>query len=129
MKISKTLPLLLSLILLLTCSCSFAQEPKEASPVSIIPKPQHLTPKQGQFILNTDTKIYVPAENAELRSIADKLAASIKTATGVQPQVLTKKAPTKVNNSIQASPYCYSRYAGPRRVCLRSSIRQHHTFG
>ncbi|GAB3823764.1 glycoside hydrolase family 20 protein [Pontibacter rugosus] len=43
----------------------------------------------------------MPAKNAELRGIADKLAASIAAATGVQPQVVEKKAPAKAKNIIQ----------------------------
>ncbi|GHA75418.1 glycoside hydrolase family 20 protein [Pontibacter akesuensis] len=101
MKSSTVLYLLSSFFLLLHAGCTFAQEPKEAAPVSIIPKPQHLTQKSGQFILNNDTKIYVPADNAELQGIAEKLASSIKTATAVQPQVLQKRAPANSKNSIQ----------------------------
>ncbi|WP_276499082.1 glycoside hydrolase family 20 protein [Pontibacter litorisediminis] len=100
MNFRKNITLLLSLFILLGASGTFAQS---NSPISIIPKPQHLTLQNGQFTLNADTKIHVPAKNEELKLIADKLAQSIKTATGVQPQVVQKEAKKKAKNVIQLS--------------------------
>ncbi|MCX2739623.1 glycoside hydrolase family 20 protein [Pontibacter anaerobius] len=98
MSLRKTLPLLLSLILLLSAGFAFAQSD---SRISIIPKPQHLSLRKGEFILNADTRIYVPPKNEDLQSIANQLAQSIKAATGVQPQVVQKKPKKKDKNFIQ----------------------------
>lgn len=98
MKPNRFLPLLLSLALLLSIGCTFAQQKRA---VSIIPKPQHLALKQGQFILTPDTKIYVPEKSEELQSIANMLATSIKFVTGAQLQVVEKKVPSRAKNIIQ----------------------------
>ncbi|WP_299756675.1 family 20 glycosylhydrolase [uncultured Pontibacter sp.] len=100
MNFRRTLPLLLCLVLLLSASCTFAQQ---ANNTSIIPKPQHLTLQKGEFILTADTRIYVPAKNEELQSIADKLVQSIKTATGIQPQVVQKNPSKRAKNIIHLS--------------------------
>ncbi|SFG43815.1 glycoside hydrolase family 20 protein [Pontibacter chinhatensis] len=103
MRFNKTFPLLLSMAFLLGLSSTQAQNQTAGPAISIIPKPQHLTSQSGHFTLNADTKIHVPAQNEELKSIADQLAQSIKTATGVQPQVIQKDAKKKAKNIIQLS--------------------------
>ncbi|TPE43715.1 glycoside hydrolase family 20 protein [Pontibacter mangrovi] len=98
MNLKKTFPLLLTLAMLLSAGCTYGQD---ETAFSIIPKPQHLSPEKGNFTLNADTRIHVPAKNGELKNIGDKLAQSIKSATGVQPQVVQKSPKKKAKNIIE----------------------------
>lgn len=99
MKLTKLFLLLTALLL-----CSFGHSySQNAASLSLVPKPQHLQVQPGTFNLNQDTRIYVPGNNAELKSIAEKLATEIASATGLQPQVLQRKAPGKAKNIITLS--------------------------
>jgi len=83
--------------LLTFCSISGFAQQKEAN-YQVIPLPQQIDLQEGQpFVLNRQTKILVPAQNAVLKSDAAFLANYIKEATGrtIPVIVINKKSPKK----------------------------------
>ena len=55
---------------------------------NIIPKPAKLTPQQGQFIFNSDTRIIVPTADADMHNAVFLLLERIILATGFRTQIV-----------------------------------------
>ncbi|MEJ8756272.1 glycoside hydrolase family 20 protein [Pontibacter sp. H259] len=87
------LRLLLFILSILTAFGASAQY-KSFSSVSIIPKPQHIQEREGQFILNANTKLYLNPDQQFLEFTAKQLLQDIKETTG-QALTITYKNPKK----------------------------------
>ena len=124
------MPKLLTLILFIATFLSASAQQSAVPEVSIVPKPQHLTVQQGNFILNANTKLYINPEQQFLKSTAEQLAQTIKTATGQQPQMLFKQPRKRAANYIYLSltnspdtlgPEGYSLTVQPTKILLSAN--------
>lgn len=82
-----TFILLMIITLILTsipCMATRIQKMDTKIGIHVIPKPTSMQPGDGQFAINSETKIYFAPENKEIESIAEYLAEKINTATGFQ---------------------------------------------
>jgi len=84
--------LLFSLLLLTFAHAELqAQAVKQASTsVSIIPMPLSIKEAPGKFSITANTKIYIDANNAELRKMADDVAARLKSSINKNIAVAVK---------------------------------------
>lgn len=76
--------------------------PALAGPLSVIPAPVSVKMEAGEFVLRSDTKIVVPAGNAEAKSVADLLSETVAENTGVVTVVDTNAAEKGIRLSINA---------------------------
>ncbi|MER2996484.1 family 20 glycosylhydrolase [Pontibacter populi] len=124
------MPKLLTLILFIVTFLSASAQQNIVPDISIVPKPQHLTLQQGNFILNANTRLYINPEQQFLKTTASQLAQTIKTATGQQPQIIYKKPRKRAANYIYLSltnspdtlgPEGYSLSVQPTRILLAAN--------
>lgn len=76
------------ILIAISCiNCNNRDEISSNQGINIIPMPESITLKKGQFILNPNTKVFINSENAELADIAALFAQQIKFASGIKLQV------------------------------------------
>ncbi|WP_162428769.1 glycoside hydrolase family 20 protein [Pontibacter pudoricolor] len=124
------MPKLLTLLVFIVTILSASAQQSAVPDISIVPKPQHITVQQGQFILNANTKLYINPEQQFLKTTAEQLAQTIRTATGQQPQMFFKKPKKRAANYIYLSltnspdtlgPEGYSLSVQPARILLSAN--------
>jgi hexosaminidase len=124
------MPRLLTLLVFIVTFLSASAQQSAIPDISIVPRPQHLAMQQGNFILNANTKLYINPEQQFLKSTAEQLAQTIKTATGQQPQVLIKIPRKRSANYIYLSltntpdtlgPEGYSLSVQPTKILLSAN--------
>jgi hexosaminidase len=83
-------------------TAQMASQNAEASDYAVVPRPARVAVRAGTFTVNADTRIALsdPA-NAELRNIAEQLAASMYAAAGVKPAVAPARVPANATNVIR----------------------------
>ncbi len=97
------MPRLILFILSILFSLSVAAQHKSFTSAAIVPQPQYITPQQGEFILNANTKLLILPDQRFLQTTAGQLVQSIKMATGLQLQVKYKKPRKRARNYILLS--------------------------
>jgi hexosaminidase len=124
------MPQLLTLLVFIVTFLSASAQQSAVPEISIVPRPQHLAMQQGNFILNANTKLFINPEQQFLKSTAEQLAQTIKTATGQQPQVLIKIPRKRAVNYIYLSltnspdtlgPEGYSLSVQPTKILLTAN--------
>src|SRR6476620_10045063 len=78
------LTVLFCFVLLLAENARAQQVKSKHQNIAIIPKPRSLVTGQGEFLLSSNTCIYVEPGNSASKKIAEMLAAQIMSQTGIK---------------------------------------------
>ncbi len=89
---------LLPFLLFILIHSAFGQN----APVSIIPLPNEITYSEGEFRLNSNTKIMVPNGMSE-HHLTEELSSILYTATWLKPEVITTSTPADTVISLRLS--------------------------
>ncbi len=88
--------LLIAMTACLAAGCStnrFAVDSSGSAIISIIPNPAKMTVNRGAFLIDADTKIYVPRPNPKVRDIANHLAQLIHRSAALELEIRQSSRP------------------------------------
>ncbi len=108
-------------------SCQNTPPPEPNPDPTIIPLPQSISPKTGQFFLDGETKIVLPSEELEWQWVANHIAEKIKPATGFPLTIAEKVASNKITfekTTAIAEKEGYELVIDPYEIIIRSSTAQ-----